>query len=437
MSSSSNSELYKRAYAEAARYAPPPSSPSPSPPPPSQHQLQMYRQVEEDSDQPLPWLVAEQQRMANPQLSKSQSQPQNELVMAPVDGQDALLQKYTENLQSATSLVSAPTIVPSNQSSSALVSERHININASTSTVSSSVSSSSSSSSSSSPVSSTKTTKKKTFVTTAPQQGPSPRLIPLSLLSASRVIESKINTSSKLPQPQPQPLNPSLAKSTLRPKFDFSKLVPIKILQQEEWGTTSLASFSAAQRFALKKTGCAKISIKGVPSLTKLQSSVSDQIEALSELTHGKLTAYTYKFVESTAPIQLEQQVEEVDLTNTKVWYCVPPADYIAVVNLISKLFANSTLVKTCPQAVMHKRFLIHPDTLRENGITCSRIVHVGSASTKTNLSAFGVSVTAPADAFEDIPVGSKRRPYSPPPSPTHSDSTVEVDICDEDFLLS
>ena len=59
----------------------------------------------------------------------------------------------------------------------------------------------------------------------------------------------------------------------------------------------------------------------------------------------------------------------------------------------------------------------------------------VGSASTKTNLSAFGVSVTAPADAFEDVPVGSKRRPFSPPPSPTHS--TVEVDICDEDFLLS
>ena len=58
-----------------------------------------------------------------------------------------------------------------------------------------------------------------------------------------------------------------------------------------------------------------------------------------------------------------------------KVWYCVPPADCIAVVNLISKLFANSTLAKTCPQAVMHKRFLIHPDTLRENGITCSRIV--------------------------------------------------------------
>jgi hypothetical protein len=107
-------------------------------------------------------------------------------------------------------------------------------------------------------------------------------------------------------------IHPSLAKSTLRPKFDFSKLVPIKILQQEEWGTTSLASFSAAQRFALKKTGCAKISIKGVPSLTKLQSSVSDQIEALSELTHGKLTAYTYKFVESTAPIQLESRLRKL-----------------------------------------------------------------------------------------------------------------------------
>jgi hypothetical protein len=58
-----------------------------------------------------------------------------------------------------------------------------------------------------------------------------------------------------------------------------------------------------------------------------------------------------------------------------KVWYCVPPSDYLAVVKLISKLFAGSTLVKTCPQAVMHKRFLIHPETLRENGITCSRVV--------------------------------------------------------------
>jgi hypothetical protein len=58
-----------------------------------------------------------------------------------------------------------------------------------------------------------------------------------------------------------------------------------------------------------------------------------------------------------------------------KVWYVVPSSDNLKVVDLVSKLFANEKLVKTCPQAVMHKRFLIHPDTLREHGITCSRIV--------------------------------------------------------------
>jgi len=58
-----------------------------------------------------------------------------------------------------------------------------------------------------------------------------------------------------------------------------------------------------------------------------------------------------------------------------KVWYCVPPSEYTKVVDLISKIFAGSSLVKSCPQAVMHKQFLVHPDTLRDHGIVCSRIV--------------------------------------------------------------
>ena len=169
-----------------------------------------------------------------------------------------------------------------------------------------------------------------------------------------------------------------MAKSTLRPKFDFSKLVPIKILQQEEWGTTSLASFSAAQRFALKKTGCAKISIKGVPSLTKLQSSVSDQIEALSELTHGKLTAYTYKFVESTAPIQLEQQVEEVDLTNVEGSDAEDIAQAIALSlqdsSIRKNAIAGADSSGKAPPLSEHSSTLPPPSALKAWGVNYSSV---------------------------------------------------------------
>lgn len=58
-----------------------------------------------------------------------------------------------------------------------------------------------------------------------------------------------------------------------------------------------------------------------------------------------------------------------------KVWFCVPPAYYRSVVDLVSELFVHVPLVRSCPQAVMHKQFLIHPDTLRARGIPVSRIV--------------------------------------------------------------
>jgi len=350
----------------------------------------------------------------------------------------------------------------------------------------------------------------------------------------------------------------TLKKRYNRSDYDVSHLIPVKILLPHEWETTSLQSFSVNECAALKKTGCAKVSINGVPSLTKLQSSLPDQISLLFQLTHGKLTAYMYRFTEppviatpslslaagsgssssssssskvvTTSPfsslaagsgssssssskvaspvkawgvkyssirkhiqpgnfLKLAQREEEsghfkglpqtlpfnddlywsrvssgalalsqerpvitypadnpasiletlhdfpkawnigtldkesdllraimpdldfyedtiegytssalyigasgttfalhaedMNLASVnyliagapKVWYCVPPSEYTKVVDLISKIFAGSSLVKSCPQAVMHKQFLVHPDTLRDHGIVCSRIV--------------------------------------------------------------
>ena len=58
-----------------------------------------------------------------------------------------------------------------------------------------------------------------------------------------------------------------------------------------------------------------------------------------------------------------------------KVWYGVPGAYYRRVVDLVARLFPTMPLVRTCPQAVMHKQCLIHPDELRAHGIPVSRVV--------------------------------------------------------------
>jgi hypothetical protein len=57
------------------------------------------------------------------------------------------------------------------------------------------------------------------------------------------------------------------------------------------------------------------------------------------------------------------------------VWYCVPPHYYTRVVAYVAEHYADSPLVKACPQAVMHKRFLVHPEALRAAGIPVSRLV--------------------------------------------------------------
>jgi len=62
-----------------------------------------------------------------------------------------------------------------------------------------------------------------------------------------------------------------------------------------------------------------------------------------------------------------------------KIWYVVPPAYYGAVVAALTAEFAHAPggkQVTGCPQAPMHKRFLLHPDILRSvHGIPVSRVV--------------------------------------------------------------
>lgn len=58
-----------------------------------------------------------------------------------------------------------------------------------------------------------------------------------------------------------------------------------------------------------------------------------------------------------------------------KVWYAVPSKYYSAVVALVGEVFSYHKLAASCPQATMHKRFMLHPDALRAHGIPVSRVV--------------------------------------------------------------
>lgn len=59
-----------------------------------------------------------------------------------------------------------------------------------------------------------------------------------------------------------------------------------------------------------------------------------------------------------------------------KVWFVVPPAYYPRLVEAIRHEFRAERLIRECPQAIMHKRFLLHPDRVRKvYGIPVSRIV--------------------------------------------------------------
>lgn len=58
-----------------------------------------------------------------------------------------------------------------------------------------------------------------------------------------------------------------------------------------------------------------------------------------------------------------------------KVWHAVPPEFYSKVVAFVHSTYASDPLVRSCPQAVMHKRFLITPEALARAGIPVSRIV--------------------------------------------------------------
>jgi hypothetical protein len=59
-----------------------------------------------------------------------------------------------------------------------------------------------------------------------------------------------------------------------------------------------------------------------------------------------------------------------------KVWYAVPPQYYTRVVEFVHRrAFPTNPLVKSCPQAVMHKRFLVHPQELHAAGIPTSRTI--------------------------------------------------------------
>jgi hypothetical protein len=58
-----------------------------------------------------------------------------------------------------------------------------------------------------------------------------------------------------------------------------------------------------------------------------------------------------------------------------KVWYAVPPQYYSRVIAYVHGAYREHALVKKCPQAVMHKRFLITPSALAAAGIPTSRIV--------------------------------------------------------------
>ena len=58
-----------------------------------------------------------------------------------------------------------------------------------------------------------------------------------------------------------------------------------------------------------------------------------------------------------------------------KVWYGIPSAYYADVIKLVYSLFPHHPLVRRCPQAIMHKIFLVHPTVFRQNNIPVSRIV--------------------------------------------------------------
>jgi len=62
---------------------------------------------------------------------------------------------------------------------------------------------------------------------------------------------------------------------------------------------------------------------------------------------------------------------------HAKVWYVVPPAFYAATVRVLLAEFAGAdSAIERCPHAAMHKRYLVHPDVLRDvHGIPVSRIV--------------------------------------------------------------
>lgn len=58
-----------------------------------------------------------------------------------------------------------------------------------------------------------------------------------------------------------------------------------------------------------------------------------------------------------------------------KVWNGVPSGYYNAVVELVRKVYTGVKLTEKCPQAVMHKRFLLRPEVLRAHGIPTCRLV--------------------------------------------------------------
>jgi hypothetical protein len=58
-----------------------------------------------------------------------------------------------------------------------------------------------------------------------------------------------------------------------------------------------------------------------------------------------------------------------------KVWNGVPGEYYEKVVELVRETYSDVKLARDCPQAVMHKRFLLRPDVLRAAGIPSCRLV--------------------------------------------------------------
>ena len=158
-----------------------------------------------------------------------------------------------------------------------------------------------------------------------------PQTIPSSFIRTEIISNMTIDIASDLASPELDSKSTTVSRSfkevltspsasssfqrkLIKPKhlFDLTDKIPVKILHPNEWKTTSLPTF-VHESTAIKETGCAKITINGVPTLTDLQSSISAQLTMLSKVTRsdfrqGSLDAYTYRFVEHDSKKGISQK---------------------------------------------------------------------------------------------------------------------------------